>query len=304
MRSTLSLLGNGAAFAAKYVLLPAVLMYAAWWLFQRPVHTVSIAVSRAQVVSRNRPEAGEFQLLWKNQKVDTADVITLSFRNVGNEPIYASDFSPRLTMQFWETCTVARASAKGSREQLVPELVTDTRSVALKPLNLDVGDAVEVTALVVDAPGSTASDAVAISGYVLRVGDLGKVTHFAMIPTTRDQSGRMYLPEQWSYVLAWIMPLATLAFCLWLWFGSSYAWRLALRRLRGGGLESAPSVRRIRRSAPDRRHRELIRGIRDPVADLIEEVERLKAEKRVWEAHGKTAEPGPPKSSPQGPADP
>ncbi len=198
-----------AAFAAQLVVVPVLVMFGLWWFIQRPVYDLGIAISRAQVVSKERPEASELRLSWKGQTVTSADVVTISVRNTGNQPLYAQDFDAPLTIQFPETSTVAKPSAKGSRDQLAPQAIQTDNTIVLTPLSLDVGDALHITALVLNLGGTATSDAVwRVSGHVLRVGDLNKTAQFVTVPTVAREGDRRrstyYVIAASAVVFGWL----------------------------------------------------------------------------------------------------
>ena len=143
-----------------------------WYIVERPKASITVTLSRSEIIAKASPEAQEFRLMWKDRAVERADVFRIVLTNDGNQVVERVDWEPPFAVTFPRPATIVLSSVSASREQLLPKLQHANGSVVLSPVRLDVGDSVTIDLTVVDAPEAPPLDVVAISGYVYGVGKI------------------------------------------------------------------------------------------------------------------------------------
>lgn len=124
-----------------------------YFYFQRETRGLEITINNeTPVIELNKKYSQDIEVFYKNNKINSLEVLEVSVKNTGNQPIDAGHFSVPLTFAFGGPSQIPFSSIKSHPKSLKPILEQIADSVyQLKPLLLNQGDKFDFLAFIIDS---------------------------------------------------------------------------------------------------------------------------------------------------------
>ena len=194
-------------FVAAFVTFIGVVVAIGIFLAGRPYKGLRVEVlSNSPVVSVNADLAGEIQVLYKGQSVQSLSLILLKIENTGNEPITESDYSEPIRISIAQNAQVGEVSIQETRPEKIPltSTITSSDQIELSEVLLNPGDQAIVKVLALNNDGT-----LGIEGRIAGITQIEQVTglqesNSAQVPLSQSNASVIVIALLSGGVLALI----------------------------------------------------------------------------------------------------
>ncbi|MEI8594050.1 hypothetical protein [Photobacterium sp. Hal280] len=132
------------------VLLPLIL-----WLVDQESNELHVELVSIDNLAPQLAGDSELKMLFDGKPVESPNIINITIRNKGSEPIKKSDFDSPITFVFEDKTKILKTSLKSTFPPSIPvELNNHENSVVVKPLLLNQEDTINLSIMVNGNPNS------------------------------------------------------------------------------------------------------------------------------------------------------